>query len=203
MIETIVSAILHFVEAFGYFGIFFMSMLESTFLPIPSEATLIPAGYLIYQGKMSAAPVFVFSLLGTMTGSLVNYGIAFRYGRALLVRYEKIFRMSEEKLLKMEKFFVRHGAVSIFIGRLIFGVRHYISFPAGLARMDLKSFCFFTCTGGGIWTIILLSLGYMAGGNEAFLARTVPLLKIALALAAALIVFAYIRKNKKRAQNII
>ncbi len=197
MIEAFVNFLLHFAETLGYGGIFIMTMLESTFLPIPSEITMIPAGYLIYQGKMDPIPLFLVSVSGTVTGALINYYIAFRYGRKLLLRHQKIFRITEEKMEKMEKFFINHGPISIFTGRLVFGVRHYISFPAGLAHMNLKLFCLYTAAGGSIWTATLLLLGYLAGGNEDFLASTLPVIKTAFLLAVAVALVFYIRRHKK------
>lgn len=197
MIQAFVNFLLHFAETLGYAGIFIMTMLESTFLPIPSEMTMIPAGYLIYQGKMDPVLLFIMSVAGTVTGALINYYIAFRFGRKLLLRYQKIFLVTEEKLEKMEKFFKKHGPISIFTGRLVFGVRHYISFPAGLAHMNLKLFCLYTAAGGSIWTITLLSLGYLAGGNEEYLASALPAVKLIFLLAVVAALVFYTRRHKK------
>src|SRR5688572_18417291 len=151
MIETAVHWIVEIVKALGYPGVFILSALESTFLPIPSEVTLIPAGYLIHQGVWNGPLVFFLAVAGTLTGSLANYAVAYYCGRYMLVKYGKYFLMDEAKLLKMEGFFVRHGSLSIFLGRLVLGVRHFISFPAGLAKMDLKKFSFYTTAGGALW----------------------------------------------------
>ena len=201
MIEAFVSSILYLVEVFGYGGIFIMTTLESTFVPIPSEITMVPAGYLIYQDKMHPAPVFLLSVAGTVTGSLINYAIADRYGRKLLLRYPKLFMLDEEKLAKMEQFFQKHGPVSIFLGRLVFGVRHYISFPAGLAKMDLKLFTFYTAAGGSLWVTMLLGLGYAFGGNEEFIATLLPAIKGTLALIAVGAIIYYLRRHKKKSIN--
>jgi membrane protein DedA with SNARE-associated domain len=93
---------------------------------------------------------------------------------------------------------MKHGPVSIFTGRLVFGIRHYISFPAGLAKMDLKKFIIYTTAGGAIWTSILLGLGYAFGGNEEMLAKALPAIKTALFLAVMAAIFFYIRKSKKQ-----
>lgn len=185
MIETAVHWIVEIVKALGYPGVFIMSALESTFLPIPSEVTLIPAGYLIHQGVWNGPLVFFLAVAGTLTGSLANYAVAYYCGRYVLVRYGKYFLMTEEKLLKMEGYFVRHGSISIFLGRLAFGVRHFISFPAGLAKMDLKKFCFYTAAGGALWTMILLVLGYLIGDNKDLVVSVLPMLKIGFLVAVA------------------
>ena len=185
MIETAVQWLVDIIEKLGYWGVFILSALESTFLPIPSEATLIPAGYLIHQGTWNGPLVFGLAVAGTLTGSLANYAIAYYCGRYVLVKYGRYFFMDEEKLLKMEGYFVRHGPLSIFLGRLVLGVRHFISFPAGLAKMDLKKFCLYTVVGGGLWTFILLAVGYLIGDNKELLVSVLPLLKIGFLAAVA------------------
>jgi membrane protein DedA with SNARE-associated domain len=201
MIEAAVHWIVEIVKALGYPGVFILSALESTFLPIPSEVTLIPAGYLIHQGVWNGPLVFFLAVAGTLTGSLANYGIAYYCGRYVLVRYGKYFLMNEEKLLKMEGFFVRHGSLSIFLGRLVLGVRHFISFPAGLAKMDLKKFCLYTTAGGALWTMILLVLGYLIGDNKELVVSILPGLKIGfVALVAGVGVFYWSRHRRKPAQ---
>ena len=98
MFETALSWLMHVIETLGYPGVFIMSALESTFLPIPSEATLIPAGYLIHQGTWNGPLVFALAVGGTMTGSLGNYALAYFCGRFMLVRYGKNMFMDEAKL---------------------------------------------------------------------------------------------------------
>jgi membrane protein DedA with SNARE-associated domain len=185
MLETALSWLMHIIETLGYPGVFIMSALESTFLPIPSEATLIPAGYLIYQGTWNGPLVFALAVAGTLTGSLANYTLAYYCGRFMLLRYGKYMLMDEAKLLKMESYFEKHGPLSIFLGRLIFGIRHFISFPAGLARMDLKQFILYTALGGGLWTFILLGLGFMIGDNKELVTSLLPAIKVLFVVAIA------------------
>lgn len=196
MIESAIKWLVDFIEMLGYPGVFIMSALESTFLPIPSEATLIPAGYLIHQGVWNGPLVFFLAVTGTLAGSLANYAIAYYCGRYVLVNYGRYFFMTEEKLLKMEAYFVKYGSLSIFLGRLVFGVRHFISFPAGLAKMDLKKFSLYTSAGGGIWTLILLGVGYAIGDNKELVVSLVPALKIGFFLAIAAFAFLFWKKHK-------
>lgn len=197
MFETAVQWLVHFIETLGYPGVFLMSALESTFLPIPSEATLIPAGYLIHQGTWNGPLVFFLAVAGTLTGSLANYAIAFFGGRYILTRYGKYMLMDEAKLAYIESYFVRHGSLSIFLGRLVLGVRHFISFPAGLARMDLKKFTLYTGTGGGLWTFILLVTGYLIGDNKELVISILPALKIGFLFAVAAIVGWHVYKSRR------
>ncbi|MDB5491157.1 MAG: hypothetical protein JWO78_1006 [Micavibrio sp.] len=202
MLEEILHKIVEIVEAMGYPGVFIMSALESTFMPIPSEATLIPAGYLVHQGKMDGLLVFLLAVTGTMAGSLTNYFIALYCGRYVLIRYGRFFFMNEEKMEKMEAYFHRHGPISIFLARLVFGVRHFISFPAGLARMNLVKFSLYTGLGGGLWTLLLLALGYMIGDNQALIKSMMPELKIGCVVVVAAVALAYYLNNRRKAGRV-
>lgn len=202
MIEETLHWIVEIVEAMGYPGVFIMSMLESTFIPIPSEATLIPAGYLIHQGKMDGALVYFLAVTGTLTGSLINYFVALYCGRYVLIKYGKFFFMNEEKMKKMETYFINHGPISIFLARLVFGVRHFISFPAGLAKMNLVKFSLYTALGGGLWTALLLTLGYMIGNNQEMIKGILPELKIGCVVAVVLAAALYYWRHKRKFSDI-
>lgn len=197
MIEDALAWLMHIIEAMGYWGVFVMSALESTFLPIPSSATLIPAGYLIHQGTWNGPLVFAIAIAGTLVGSLANYALAYYCGRYVLVRYGKYMLMDEAKLQSIEAFFEKYGAMSIFLGRLVAGVRHFISFPAGLAKMNVFQFSLYTALGGGLWTLILLVLGYMIGDNKDLVTSVLPYLKGAFVLAVAAYV-AYLFYNRRK-----
>lgn len=145
----------------GYFGIFFLMGLESSFFPFPSEIIMIPAGYLAYQGKMNFFLVVLTGILGAIVGSWFNYFLANKFGRRLFLRF-----LGRGKLRRVEDFFEKHGHISTFNGRLIPVVRQYISLPAGFARMHFGKFTFYTGLGAGIWVLILTLLGYFLGQNE-------------------------------------
>ncbi|WP_236869799.1 DedA family protein [Candidatus Bandiella numerosa] len=158
--------ILNFVQIFGYIGIFIMTFIESTFIPVPSELTLIPAGFLIAKGELHLAPVLISSLAGTLLGSLLNYFMAYHFGRKLFINYGKYFFLKSDQLLSLELFFNKYGAISTFFGRMLPGIKHFISFPAGLARMDLKLFVLYTILGSFIWLSFILYLGHIISTNE-------------------------------------
>lgn len=178
--EEIILWIVAWVKSMGYVGIFVMTMIESTFVPVPAEITMIPAGYLVQQGEMNGTILLLCATSGTITGALINYAIAYHLGRRLIMRYGKYFFVPEHKLIKMEHYFDKHGAISTFVGRLLPGIRHYISFPAGLARMKLKLFVLYTTLGGAIWLLILFTCGYYIGENEALIKQYIIYVKIAL-----------------------
>ena len=100
---------------------------------------------------------------GSLIGALFNYWLALKLGRPFILKYGKRMFISEKKFLKSEEFFRKHGEIGTFVGRLVPGVRQIISFPAGLSRMPLPRFCFFTVLGSGIWVVILALIGYQLG----------------------------------------
>jgi len=199
MLADLLSWIVQVVGSLGYPGIFFLMFLESSFFPFPSEVVMVPAGYLAYQGEMHLVVVVICGILGSLAGALFNYYLAVRMGRPLLLRYGQYVMFKESALQKMELFFARHGHISTFTGRLIPGVRQYISLPAGLARMNLPLFCFYTSLGAGIWVLILAVLGYYIGGNEAMVKAYLReiVLYLLLACAAGLAVYWYFNRRKK------
>lgn len=166
MLETVINIIVNSVSSLGYTGIFLLMFLESSFFPFPSEIIMIPAGYLAFTGEMNMTLAIGMGVLGSIGGALFNYMLAIKLGRPLLHKYSRWLFMTEEKLEKMEIFFRNHGEISTFVGRLIPGVRQYISFPAGLAVMKLPKFCFYTGLGAGIWVTILTWIGYSVGENQ-------------------------------------
>ncbi len=201
--DAVVQWLVAFVEHLGVLGIFIMTFLESTFMPIPSEITMIPAGYLIQQGKMDLLSVLIASIVGTVGGAYFNYWIARKYGRGLFIRYGKYFMMTPAKLNKLESFFEKHGVISTFIGRLIPGIRHYISFPAGLAKMDLKKFIIYTALGGAIWMCVLIALGYYIGENKALMTTYLPIIKAGMFLFIVLLMVAYTWRRRASARKLL
>lgn len=198
--HTIINFIVESVSALGYFGIFFMMFLESSFIPFPSEVVMIPAGYLAHKGEMNFFIAVFCGILGSLAGALLNYYLAFYFGRELLIKYGKYVFFDEKTMQKMEDFFAKHGHISTFSGRLIPVIRQYISLPAGIGRMNLALFCFYTSLGAGIWVIILTALGYFLGQNEELLKEYLHSITLALVTLVAFGIIAYIiyqkRKNK-------
>jgi membrane protein DedA with SNARE-associated domain len=166
LFASFVSWVVGTVDSWGYFGIFVSMFLESSFFPFPSEVVMIPAGYLAFQGKMNLLMAIFSGIAGSLSGALFNYFLAAKYGRPFLLRYGKYFFLKPESLQKLELFFAKHGDISTFNGRLIPGIRQYISMPAGLAGMHLGKFSLYTVLGAGIWVSVLALLGYYLGANE-------------------------------------
>ena len=196
MLAELTNFILAIVADWGYLGIYITMTIESSFIPFPSEVVLIPAGYLAYQNEMQLHLIFIAALLGSMSGAFINYFLAYFVGRAFLLRYGKYFFISNETLLKMESFFQTHGAISTFTGRLIPGVRQLISIPAGLSKMDLKLFSAYTALGAGIWSIILIALGYILGDNQELIKTYLHQITYALVITIVATLVLYIYKKR-------
>ena len=197
MLADIVNFIVDTVGSLGYIGIFIMMFLESSFFPFPSEVVMIPAGYLAYKGEMNIYIAIVVGILGSLAGALFNYYLAVKFGRKFLIKYGKYFFIKEPTIVKMEEFFKSHGHISTFSGRLIPAVRQYISFPAGLARMNLFIFCIYTSLGAGIWVIILTLLGYFLGDNQALIQEYLHSIIIGILISLVVLGIWYYRRIKK------
>lgn len=197
MLEPIVNYVVETVGSLGYLGIFFMMFLESSFFPFPSEVVMIPAGYLAYKGEMNIYLAIFSGIAGSLAGALFNYFLAVKYGRKVLIKYGRYFFIKEETISKMETFFEKHGTISTFFGRLIPAVRQYISFPAGLARMNIALFSIYTSLGAAIWVIILAVLGYVIGDNEALVKEYLRYIIIAILVFIAIFSYRYYLKHKK------
>jgi len=184
--------VIDIVRQWGYPGIFILMFLESTFVPVPSELVMPPAGFLVSQGEMRFVVVVLLGTIGNIFGALFNYYLALWLGRPLILRYGKYVFLKAEKFEKVEKFLVTHGEIGTFTGRLILGVRHYISFPAGLARMNLFRFALYTGLGAGIWDTILTVIGWVAGNNKDLIMKYYREVSAGLAIACVIILSVYV-----------
>lgn len=198
MLQHILDLIVTFVHEFGYFGLFVMTFLESTFTPIPSTITIVPAGYLVHEGKMHIVPVLISCAAGTLAGSYFTYYIGAKIGLPFVRKFGKYFLMPESKLRYVEHYFNKHGSISIFTGRLVPGVRHIISFPAGMANMRVPLFLLYTFLGSTLWICILLAVGYLIGDNKDMLAEYLVYVKGGAVMVVALMIGAYIFYNKRK-----
>ena len=198
MLHQIIDFIVNVVGQWGYAGIAIMMALESSFVPFPSEIVMIPAGYLVSKGEMNMAMAITMGIVGSWVGALANYYMAVYLGRPFLLRWGKYFFVTEEKFLKVEGFFRRHGEIGTFTGRFIPVVRQYISFPAGLARMNPAHFLFYTGLGAGIWVAILAVIGYMAGQNEELIRQYSRQATMAVLGGCAALIFVYVVVHRRK-----
>ncbi len=184
----------------GYVGIFFLMFLESSFFPFPSEIVMIPAGYLAYKGEMNIYLALFAGVAGSLAGALFNYYLALHFGRSFLLKFGKYMFLKPESLYKLESFFAKHGEISTFNARLIPGVRQYISFPAGLAKMNLFRFSLYTSFGALLWLIVLVLLGYFLGANQELIDRYLNIAVVALLVFVGVCTLVYIFYKKQKSK---
>ncbi len=149
----------------NYGTIFFLMLLESTVVPVPSELVVAPAAYHAASGHLNAILVVIFATIGADVGASINYFAALYVGRPVVYRFAnskwgKMCLLNQEKVEKSERYFDNHGVVATLTGRLIPGIRHLISLPAGLARMSYWKFLLYTTIGAGVWHTILAAMGW-------------------------------------------
>ena len=197
-------------EHLNYWVITLLMAIESSFIPFPSEVVVPPAAYLAASnGDLNVFLVVLCATIGAIIGALINYFLALHLGRPIVYRFANsrlghMCLIDEEKVRIAEEYFDRHGAIGTFVGRLVPAVRQLISIPAGLSRMGLGRFVFYTTLGAGLWNSILAAIGY-------YLASVVPYeeldyavaeysvyLKIAMLALGAFVVLYLIYKGIKK-----
>lgn len=149
----------------NYGTILFLMLLESTVIPVPSEFVVTPAAYHAASGNLNVFLVILFATIGADMGATINYIVAYFVGRPVIYsfansKWGKMCLLNQEKVEKSEKYFDDHGIVATLTGRLIPGIRHLISIPAGLAKMNYWKFLLYTTIGAGVWHAILAGLGW-------------------------------------------
>ncbi len=200
LLHTITGWIVQTVGQWGYPGIIVMMFLESSFFPFPSEVVVPPAGYLAARGEMSLTLVILAGIGGSLLGALFNYWLAVMWGRPFFEKYGRYVLVSKDSLDKADRFFAEHGHISTFIGRLLPGIRQYISLPAGIARMNLPLFAAFTALGAGLWVIVLALVGYYIGNNQELVQHYLHQILLGIGIFAVVLVAGYVflKKRAKR-----
>lgn len=197
----------------NYGTIFFLMLLESTVIPVPSELVVSPAAYHAATGNINVALVVLFATLGADCGATINYLAGYYLGRPIIYRFANsrlghICFLNQTKVEKSEKYFNDHGMVATITGRLIPGIRHLISIPAGLSKMTYWRFILYTTLGAGCWNCILAALGWYLHTivpesqlNEKIMeyGEYIKIVILALVAIAALILIGKWLLKKKRA----
>lgn len=187
-------------EHLSYWVVTLLMAIESSFIPFPSEVVVPPAAYMAATtGEMNVFLVVFFATIGAIIGALVNYFLARYLGRPLVYRFAEsrvghMCLIDTKKVENAERYFDEHGAIGTFFGRLVPAVRQLISIPAGLARMSLARFVFYTSLGAGLWNSILAAMGWYIGRNysgqlEEKVAQYSGELKIVMLVLGAAVVF--------------
>lgn len=194
ILHDFVNIFVNMINEIGYLGIFIGMFLESTIVPIPSELVMIPAGIASAKGIMNIYIATIVGTLGNILGAVFSYYLALTLGRKIILKIGKYFFIKPHTIVKIEVFFKKYGSASVFIGRLLPGFRHFISLPAGLAKMDFKLFLFYTSLGATIWTSILSFTGYFIGENQDLIIKNIKeisLIILIFSIFVASIIYAY------------
>ena len=200
IISALTAWLVDTIGRMGYTGIISLMFLESSFFPFPSEVVMPPAGYLAWKGEMSLPLVLLSGIAGSLLGALFNYWIAVKFGRPFLLKWGKYFFVSRESVDKADEFFLKHGHISTLVGRLLPVIRQYISLPAGIARMPLKTFTLYTSLGAGAWVVVLTFAGYLLGEHQDLLKEYLHVITLACVGLAVVIAGGYMffLKMKKK-----
>jgi membrane protein DedA with SNARE-associated domain len=209
VLQAFATWIQEFVRSVGYPGLFLLIVLESTLVPIPSELVMPFAGYMASKGVFSLPLVLVINSVGALVGSGLCYWIGAAGGKPLLVKYGKYVFIRAHDIEKTEVFFAKHGKATILIGRFLPVIRHFISIPAGIARMPLVPFFVQTFIGSTIWGSLLIIIGYEVGENWEAVATQFKHVDLVIGVLIVLAILALairfvIRRRRERAasQNI-
>jgi len=163
--EIINSVVEWYMANLNYITVALLMVIESSFIPFPSEVVIPFAAYKAAQGELNVFGVVLAGTVGALIGALVNYYLSLYLGRPIVYKlaeskFGKLLLLSKAKIVHAEEYFVRNGKSSTFIGRLVPAVRQLISIPAGLAKMNMRDFIIYTIAGAGLWNIILAVIGY-------------------------------------------
>src|SRR2546426_10101928 len=172
--ELIFNTIVNLLYQTGYVGVFLLMMMESATLPVPSEVVLPLGGYLVSQGRLEFWSTVAVATVGSLVGTMVDYGIGYYLGRPAVLRYGRIVRFSEKRLETTEKWFAAHGKSVVLLARFVPLLRTLIAFPAGIVGMDVNRFLAYSAIGMLVWEIALVYLGFLAGLESTAIAYTLP-----------------------------
>jgi membrane protein DedA with SNARE-associated domain len=202
-VHELIHWLLETIGSLGYPGIFLLMAMESSIIPVPSELVMPPAGYLVHQGRMDWLPAILSGSLGSLAGAYANYFASRFLGRPLILKYGRYVLIPPDKFQRVEQFFLQHGEISTFIGRLLPVVRHLISIPAGVAGMNHLRFSLYTLLGAGIWCSILTWIGYAIGQNQDLVVAWSHRALFWVILASGLLIAGYVWWHRRRSFNRI
>jgi membrane protein DedA with SNARE-associated domain len=196
--ELIATYATYLIEKTGYASVFILMVMESMVFPVPSEAVMPFAGFLIVQGTFTFWQVILVSTLGSIVGSLISYYIGFYGGMPFVKRFGKYALLDVEELEATERFFKKRGELTIFICRLIPVVRHLISIPAGTGKMNIWKFSLFTILGAAIWNAFLTYVGYVLKNNWERVMKYSHIIDIVVVLFLVLMVGFYVYRHLRK-----
>ena len=185
--DLVFNIIVNLLYQTGYLGVFLLMVMESATLPVPSEVVLPLGGYLVWQGRLEFWSTVAIATIGSLVGTMVDYGIGYYLGRPAVIRYGRIVRFSEKRLETTERWFGSHGKSVVLLARFVPLLRTLIAFPAGLVKMDVKRFLAYSAVGILVWDVALVYLGFLAGQNSTTIANTLEAYFLPLGVTAVVV----------------
>jgi membrane protein DedA with SNARE-associated domain len=195
--------LLRLIAAYGLVAVFVLMAAESCGLPFPSEVIMPGAGLLAAAGHLPLPAVILAGAVGNLAGSLVAYGLAARFGEPLLLGPGRRIGFSPAHLALSQRWFDRHGSLTVFVGRLLPVIRTYISFPAGLARTPLGRFSVLTLVGALPWCAALALAGYTLGENADRISRPVQLVSVLILVGVVVLLAVWFRRGRRGTERTL
>lgn len=197
MLDVLITWIVNAIHASGYLGVFFLMLLESALIPIPSEIIMPFSGYLVYLKSFGFFEVIIAGTLGNLAGSLLSYWIGLKGGRKIIEKYEKVFFFSKKDIDFAERWFRERGEITIFLSRLLPAIRTFVSLPAGVGKMDIKKFVVYTLIGSFVWSVFLCWVGIFLGSSWDSILGFFRQFDIVIIISAIVILVVYLWKFRK------
>jgi membrane protein DedA with SNARE-associated domain len=201
LIDFLANIVITTIGATGYAGIFFLMLAESCGIPMPSEVIMPFSGFLVVDGRLSLWLIVIIGTFGNLAGSLLAYWIGFKGGRPLIEKYGKYILISKHDLDIADRWFKKYGDWAVFFGRLLPIIRTYISFPAGIAKMNIRRFAVFTFIGALPWCYLFAWLGIKMGSNWDLIRTKLHNFDLAIACLLAAVIIIYIWRHFKIMQK--
>ena len=202
LLRPLVEFITSFIAQLGYSGVFFLMILESALIPIPSEIIMPFSGFLSSTGRLDPLSVTLSGSLGNLVGSTLTYYLGIKVGRKFILKYGKYILFKKEHLETTENLFRRYGDKISFAGRLLPGIRTYVSLPAGIGKTDFKKFIIYTFAGSLIWNSMLMYVGMSLGRNWKNIDKYSVYLDLAALLSVAVFIVWFVYKTKRKSNAI-
>ena len=177
--------------------------LETVFPPVPSEVVLPLAGYTASLGHYGLVAAVLWATAGSMVGALVLYGLGATWGQQRVCALaDRLPLLEARDVDRAIEWFARHGRTAVLVGRLVPGVRSFVSIPAGIDRMPLPVFAIYTVVGSLVWNAVLIGAGYELGSQwhrvEAHVGSIGTVVWVVLGLAVAVLAVRRVRRRRQR-----
>ncbi len=193
------------ISQYGYFAIFGLLVFGIVGLPVPDETLLVFTGYLVFKGRLSLSMAFASAFAGSLCGITLSYTLGRTFGLALIHRYGKYLRITEEHVNRAHAWFARVGHWGLTFGYFVPGVRHFTAYAAGMSCLEAPQFALFAYSGGAVWVSCFIGLGYFLGERWQAVQKQVDRYMLGASMAAAIVIAAYFvwRKwgRRKRAEG--